>query len=175
MKKLFLLMVAAMAMTFVSCDNKANGGEGNDSINSDENAALTEFSVLGGFNGTTGSNYKAFDYGKVAGFKFDINGEGEEVDVTATCTLTRSDVPAEEISGNTEIWINYYEENAEGKKEKAAELQLVSTPESQEKIAECIEKGKPGDTVELVAKAKAKKADLVKMNGQKTNNTLVCR
>ncbi len=172
MKKLFLLMVAAMAMTFVSCDNSAKGSGDNDSTASgDDN--LTEFSVLGAFNGSTGSNYKAFDYGKTTGIKFEISGEGEEVDVTATCKLIRSDEPAKEINGNAEIWMSYYAENAQGENEKVAEMKLVATPESQEKINECIEKGKPGDEVEFVSKAKAKKEDLKKMNGQKTSNTLV--
>ena len=175
MKKFFLLMVAAMAMTFVSCDNNAKGSGDNDSTASEEGAALTEFTVLGGFNSTTGSNYKAFDYGKTTGFKFELAGEGEELDVTATCKLIRSEEPAKSIDGNTEVWMSYYAENAEGKNEKVAEIQFVSTPESQEKIAECIEKGKPGDEVEFVGKAKVKKADLMKMNGQKTNNALICR
>lgn len=173
MKKLFLMMMAAVAMTFVSCDGNAKGGD-NDSTAS-EGASLSEFTVLGGFNSTTGSNYKAFDYGKVPGFKFEVTGEGEEVDVTATCTLTRTEEPANKISGNTGIWISYYAPNEEGKSEKVAEMELVSTPESQEKIADCIENGKPGDEVELVAKAKVKKADLEKMNGQKTSNSLICR
>ena len=173
MKKVFMMMVAAMAMTLVSCGGTTNGGGDNDSTASaasEEGAALTEFTVLGGFNGSTGNNYKAFDRGQTTGFKFELAGEGEELDVTATCKLVRSEEPANDVNGNTEIWIKFYEDNKE-----AAKMELVTTPESQEKIAECIKNGKPGDEVELVAKAKVKKADLMKMNGQKTNNTLVCR
>ncbi len=53
MKKLFLLMVAAMAMTFVSCDNSAKGSGDNDSTASGEaQAEMAEGNTFEGANFT---------------------------------------------------------------------------------------------------------------------------
>ena len=52
MKKLFLLMVAAMAMTFVSCDDKAKGGDGSDSTGNEAVAEMTDGNTFEGANFT---------------------------------------------------------------------------------------------------------------------------
>ena len=163
MKKLFVLMVAVAMM--VSCGNKtaANG----------ETAAAEEgytFSVQNNITGTTGTkNCHIPDLG--APIKFEVSGEGDILDVTATVTIkhgdeTEADV-ADEPRQTTELWISGRQDD-----NKDTEFKLTADEDSQKKLIEWLTK--PEGTEEtIIFKGRVPKADLDKLNAKECTNTLV--
>lgn len=163
MKKLFVLMAAVAMM--VSCSNKAaaNG----------EAAAAEEgytFSVQNNITGTTGTaNCHIPDLG--APIKFEVSGNGDILDVTASVVIKHGDETEEDIADEprqtTELWISGRDED-----NKDTKITLTADEDSQKKLIEWLTK--PEGTEEtIIFKAKVPKADLDKLNAKECTNTLV--
>ena len=163
MKKLFVMMAAVAMM--VSCSNKAAANS--------ETAAAEEgytFSVQNNITGTTGTaNCHIPDLG--APIKFEVSGEGDILDVTATVTIKHGDETEEDIADEprqtTELWISGRQDD-----NKDTECKLTADEESQKKLIEWLTK--PEGTEEtIIFKGRVPKADLDKLNARECTNTLV--
>ena len=88
MKKVFLMMIAAMAMTMVSCGGTANGGDGNDSTATREQAAAPAGNVYDGdkFTMSLPDNFKETSKGESY-----VNAEDSQNDMVLDATF--SDYP----------------------------------------------------------------------------------
>lgn len=162
MKK-FLLMFAAAAM-LISCGGKegnATNGEAG------QEAKGYEFSVQNNITGTTGTkNCHLPELG--APIKFEVAGEGDILDVTATVSTTHTDkTEVEEPRATTELWISGRDED-----NKDVKVTLTATEESQAALVEWIKKP-AGEKIDLVFKGRVPKADLDKLNAKECTNTLV--
>lgn len=163
MKKYLLMLAAVISLT-------ACGGDGEKTENNGEEANKTEalqFSVANGISGTTGSkNCHLVELG--APIAFEVAENGENMDVTAKITLTHSDkTEVDEGNEKTELWISGREDDS-----RDIKVTLAIDEESKAKLTEFLKKGK-GEQVEVVFKGTAPKADLEKLNGKQTTNTLV--
>ena len=141
--------------------------EGNTNEGQEAKTEGFQFSVTNGISGTTGSkNCHLVDLG--APIAFEVAENGENVDVTAKITLTHSDkTEVDEGNDKTELWISGRDED-----NKDIKVTLAIDEESKAKLAEFLKKEK-GEQVEVVFKGTAPKADLEKLNGKQTTNTLV--
>ena len=164
MKK-FLLMIAAVAM-MVSCTGNANhDGSGSAASGNDEQGYT--FSVQNGISGTTGSK-NCFIPELGAPITFEVAGEGDILDVTATVKLKHKDkTEIEDLTEPVKLWISGRDEDNGDVK-----LTLTADEDSQAKIAEWL-KAAPGEEVEVVFKANLPKADMDKLNAKECTNTLV--
>ncbi len=163
MKK-FLLMIAAVAM-MVSCTGNANQGSGSAASGNDEQGYT--FSVQNGISGTTGSK-NCFIPELGAPITFEVAGEGDILDVTATVKLKHKDkTEIEDLTEPVKLWISGRDEDNGDVK-----LTLTADEDSQAKIAEWL-KAAPGEEVEVVFKANLPKADMDKLNAKECTNTLV--
>ncbi len=166
MKK-FLLLIAAVAM-MVACNN-ANQGSG---AASGENAggAAYEFKLTKGITGTTGSkNCHLVDLMADTPIAFEAVENGDSIDLTAKLTATHKDNAEMDESPRegAELWISGYDED-----NKDLKVILIADEDSYKALQEFFPKAK-GETVDLTFKGKAAKADLEKLNGRETTNTLV--
>jgi hypothetical protein len=163
MKK-FLLLFATVAM-MVSCNGNANQGSG--SAASGEAEQAPSFSVQNGISGTTGTK-NCFIPELGAPITFEVAGEGDILDVTATVKLKHKDkTEIEEMTKPAELWISGRDED-----NKDVKLTLIADEESQAKVVEWL-KAATGEEVEVVFKAKLPKADMDKLNAKECTNTLV--
>ena len=163
MKK-FLFMIAAVAM-MVSCTGNANQGSGSAASGNDEQGYT--FSVQNGISGTTGSK-NCFIPELGAPITFEVAGEGDILDVTATVKLKHKDkTEIEDLTEPVKLWISGRDEDNGDVK-----LTLTADEDSQAKIAEWL-KAAPGEEVEVVFKANLPKADMDKLNAKECTNTLV--
>ena len=155
MKK-FLLMIATVAM-MVSCTGNANQGSGSAASGEAEPAAT--FSVQNGISGTTGSK-NCFIPELGAPISFEVQGEGDILDVKATVKLKHSEkTEFEEMKEPAKLWISGRDEDD-------------NDEDSMAKIAEWL-KAPAGEEIEVVFKAQLPKADMDKLNAKECTNTLV--
>ena len=163
MKK-FLFMIAAVAM-MVSCTGNANQGSGSVASGNDEQGYT--FSVQNGISGTTGSK-NCFIPELGAPITFEVAGEGDILDVTATVKVKHTDkTEVEEMTEPAKLWISGRDED-----NKDVKLTLTADEDSQAKLVEWL-KAAAGEEVEVVFKAKLPKADMDKLNAKECTNTLV--
>ena len=163
MKK-FLLMIATVAM-MVSCTGNANQGSGSAASGEAEPAAT--FSVQNGISGTTGSK-NCFIPELGAPISFEVQGEGDILDVKATVKLKHSEkTECEEMKEPAKLWISGRDED-----NKDVKLTLLADEDSMAKIAEWL-KAPAGEEIEVVFKAQLPKADMDKLNAKECTNTLV--
>ena len=165
MKKLFLMMAAVVMMAACASGN----GEGSNAASGEAEAPAFEFKLPKAFNGTTGNNFKAFDAFAVNELPFEVKVNGEDVEVSTTFKIKRTEEPAKEPSGVSEVWVRYDPEGGG----QEIRMELKADEASQKALEEALNKP-AGEEVELTFKTVAKKADLEAMNGQKTVNTFVC-
>lgn len=164
MKK-FLLMIASVAM-MVSCTGNANQGSGS-AADGDDAAKGYEFSVQNGISGTTGTK-NCFLPELGAPIKFEVEGEGDILDVKATVTLKRKDkTEVEEMTEPAKLWISGRDDDNSDVK-----LTLIADDDSQAKLVEWLNKP-AGEEVEVVFKGKLPKADMDKLNAKECTNTIV--
>ena len=159
-------MLAAVAM-LTAC---GGDGEKTDNNNGEEanNTEAFQFNVENAsITGTTGSkNCHLVELS--APITFEAAENGDNVDLTAKMALTHSDkTEMDEGSDKTELWIS-------GRDEDNGDIKIILTidEESKAKLPEFLKKAK-GEQVEVVFKGTAAKADLEKLAGKKTVNTLV--
>ena len=163
MKK-FLFLIASVAM-MASCTGNANQGSGSAASGEAEQAA--SFSVQNGITGTTGSK-NCFIPELGAPISFEVAGEGDNLDVTATVKVKHGDkTEFEEMTEPAKLWISGRDED-----NKDVKLTLTADEDSQAKLVEWL-KAAPGEEVELVFKAQLPKADMDKLNAKECTNTLV--
>ncbi len=163
MKK-FLLMIASVAM-MVSCTGNAN--QSGSAQASGDNAEKASFSVQNGISGTTGSK-NCFLAELGAPITFEVAGEGDILDVTATVKVKHTDkTEVEEMTEPAKLWISGRDED-----NKDVKLTLTADEDSQKKLVEWL-KAPAGEEVEVVFKAKLPKADMDKLNAKECTNTLV--
>lgn len=163
MKKLFFA-IAAVAM-LASCTGNKEGEKSGSAAPSGK--AGFEFKVENGISGTTGSkNCFLADLG--APIEFKVEGEGAELDVTATVEVSHTDkTEVDESSKSAELWVSGRDDD-----NKDVKVKLFADEENLKKLQEWFPKAK-GEKVKVEFKGKAPKADLEKLNGKKTTNTLV--
>lgn len=162
MKKV-LLMIAAVAM-MVSCTGKSEQASG--SAAGGDKAAKFEFSVQNGISGTTGSK-NCFLAELGAPIKFDVAGEGDIIDVTATVKVKHTEKTEVEESSKAELWISGRDDD-----NKDVKLILQLDDACKDKLTEWYKKP-AGEEIELIFKAKLPKADMEKLNAKQCTNTLV--
>lgn len=153
-------MIAAVAM-MVSCSGNQSGNK----AAGDDNAK--GFSVQNGITSTTGSK-NCFLAKMGAPIQFEVTGEGDILDVTATVKVIHSEkTEVEELTKPVELRISGKDDD-----NKDVKLTLIADDASQSKIAEWLNKP-AGEEVVMVFKAKLPKADMDKLNAKKCNNSLV--
>ena len=153
----------AACILMVSCGNKAAKAE-----NASDDGY--KFSVSNNITGTTGTkNCHVPDLG--APIKFEVSGEGDVLDITATVTIKHGDETEEDLADEprqtTELWISGRQED-----NRDTKLTLTADEESQKKLIEWLKKPE-GTEENIIFKGKAPKADLDKLNGKECTNTLV--
>lgn len=159
-------MMFAVAAMLVSCGGN-NEGNKSGSASGEAKGGAFEFAVANGITGTTGTK-NCFLPETGAPIKFEVAGEGEDVDLTAKLTAYHTDkTEVDTPRQTTELWISGRDND-----NKDVKVTLTADEESQKNLEEWFKKGK-GEKVDLVFKVKAKKADLEKLNGKNTTNTLV--
>lgn len=171
MKK-FLLFFALVAM-MVSCTGNANQGSGSANAASDEAeaaGAAFEFKVTNGIGGTTGSkNCHLVDIMADMPITFECTENGDSIDVTAKLTAVHDDDTEmdENPREGAELWISGRDDD-----NKDIKVTLMADEDSYKALQEFFPKAQ-GEKVDLTFKGKAAKADLEKLNGKETTNTLV--
>ncbi|MBR5084109.1 MAG: hypothetical protein IKX33_05860 [Prevotella sp.] len=162
-KTIFSFAIAAVAALMVSCGGKTD----NNGKAADADQGYT-FSVQNNITGTTGTaNCHIPDLG--APMSFEVSGEGDILDVTATVKVKHRDKSelADEPRATTELWISGRQDD-----NKDTKITLTADEEMQKQIIEWL--SKPADTeLDIVFKGKVPKADLDKLNGKECTNTLV--
>ena len=167
MKK-FLLLFALVAM-MVSCNGNANQGSGN--ATSGEAAGTSyQFNLTKGITGTTGSkNCHLVDIMADTPITFECVENGDSIDVTAKLTATHDDDTEmdENPREGAELWISGRDDD-----NKDIKIILNADEDTFKALQEFFPKAE-GEKVDLTFKGKAAKADLDKLNGKETTNTLV--
>lgn len=168
MKK-FLFMIAAVAM-MVSCTGNTNQGSGSAAASGEAKAEgpAYEFKLANGITGTTGS--KNCHLVELEGdFTFECVENGDNVDVTAKVTVTHDEDTEmdENPREGAELWISGRDDDNQDVK-----VTLNADEQSYKALQEFFPKA-AGEKVELTFKGTAPKADLEKLNGKNTTNTLV--
>lgn len=170
MKK-FLFMIAAVAM-MASCTGNAKQSGSASAASGDEQAAgaAFEFKVENGIGGTTGSkNCHLVDIMADMPIEFQVVENGDSLDITAKLTAVHDDDTEmdENPREGAELWISGRDDD-----NKDIKLVLIADEDSYKALQEFFPKAQ-GEKVDLTFKGKATKADLEKLNGKKTTNTLV--
>ena len=167
-KSFFSFAIAAVAALMVSCGGKtANSGEATADANADADKAYT-FSVQNNITGTTGTaNCHIPELG--APMTFEVSGEGDILDVTATVKVKHKDNSelADSPRATTELWISGRQDD-----NRDTKITLTADEEMQKQIIEWLSQP-AGTELDIVFKGKAPKADLDKLNAKECTNTLV--
>ena len=152
-----------------SCSGNANQGSGNEA--SGENAgAAYEFKLIKGITGTTGSkNCHLVDIMAPSPITFECVENGDSVNVTAKLSAVHDDDTEmdENPRESAELWISGRDDD-----NKDVKVTLKADDDSYKALQEFFPKAQ-GEKVELTFKGNAAKADLEKLNGKETTNTLV--
>ena len=162
-KAIFSFAIAAVAALMVAC-----GGNKTDNNAGEAKQEAYTFSVQNNITGTTGTaNCHIPDLG--APMSFEVAGEGDILDVTATVKVTHRDKSelADEPRATTELWIRGRQDD-----NKDTQITLTADEEMQKQIIEWLSQP-AGTDLNIVFKGKVPKADLDKLNAKECTNTLV--
>lgn len=163
-KFLSILMACCVALSLnASMNNVTSGDEGNKNTKAEN----SWFSVKNGITGKTGSK-NCFIPELFAPISFEVVGDGDIVDVTATVKIKHSnETEYAPMSFPAELWISGRDDD-----NRDADVKLKIDNDSQKKLEEWLPAA-PGEEVELIFKAKLPKDSLKKLNDRETTNTLV--
>ena len=147
--------------------NNATYNKGGNDGNKSAKGENAWFSVKNGITGKTGSK-NCFIPELFAPISFEVEGDGDIVDVTATVKVKHSkETEYAEMTFPAVLWISGRDDD-----NRDAEIKLKIEDDSQKKLQEWLPAA-PGEEVEIIFKAKLPKATLIKLNNRDTTNTLV--